>query len=217
NAVFGGLRIGDDDRHMSARDRRAAREGEAHAATRNSNTRESFIVGVGAPGALLAGAAIVFVTLVGLVSFNVWPSHTGGTADGNLELSAARATGSSGSDSPVSAATALPASATPVTGSSGGGGKGGGHHDGGSHARHPAASASGPTPSTPPSSRGGPDDTGGSGNAQGGAPNRDTGRQTSRGSDGGHGQGQGQGPDPSATHGPSQPHGKANGQKQTKN
>jgi len=69
---------------VSARNWRAAREGEAHAASRTS---ESFIVGIGASGGLLAGAAIVFVTLLGVVSFNVWPSAAGiSSSGGNVEL-----------------------------------------------------------------------------------------------------------------------------------
>src|SRR2546421_10125506 len=82
----------DDSGQVSARDWRAVREGDTHAASRTSNTPESFIVGVGASGALLAGAAIVFVTLVGLVSFNVWPSSRSFSPSAvNVELSAPKA------------------------------------------------------------------------------------------------------------------------------
>ncbi|MGC1814818.1 MAG: hypothetical protein WA696_11820, partial [Solirubrobacterales bacterium] len=83
--------MSDDDRNVSAREWRAVREGDAHSApkTSSNNTPESFIVGVGASGALLAGAAIVFVSLVGLVSFNVWPTAQDASTDGNVELSAA--------------------------------------------------------------------------------------------------------------------------------
>jgi hypothetical protein len=106
---------------VSAREWRAVREGETHAATKTStnNTPESFIVGVGASGALLAGAAILFVTLVGLVSFNVWPTGHEVSADGNVELSAATPGGSAAS-SPVGAAAGQVAS-TSVSGPSGGG------------------------------------------------------------------------------------------------
>ena len=81
----------DDARRVSAREWRAVREGETHAATKTSknNTPESFIVGIGASGAVLAGAAIVFVTLVGLVSFNVWPTSRDTAVDANVELSQA--------------------------------------------------------------------------------------------------------------------------------
>ncbi len=82
-----------DDVYVSTRDWRAVREGETHTAVRTSHNRtpESFIVGVGASGILLAGAAITFVTLVGLVSFNVWPAPQGVTSDVNIELGAATA------------------------------------------------------------------------------------------------------------------------------
>jgi hypothetical protein len=82
----------DDASTVSAREWRAVREGEAHAAaskTSTNNTPESFLVGIGASGAVLAGAAIVFVTLVGLVSFNVWPTSRDTAVDANVELSQA--------------------------------------------------------------------------------------------------------------------------------
>src|SRR5215204_3875800 len=84
----------DDPGTVSVRDWRAARNGEGHAASRTS---ESFIVGIGASGGLLAGAAIVFVTLIGIVSFNVWPSAAGISSSGrNVELSAAAPSGGGG-------------------------------------------------------------------------------------------------------------------------
>src|SRR4051794_21078625 len=126
-----------DSTTVSARDWRAAREGEAHAASRTS---ESFIVGIGASGGVLAGAAIVFVTLVGVVSFNVWPSAAGiSSSGGNVELSAATppsqgGAGGAGGAAPVSAASGQLASATVDlgggrdggNGNAGGGGNGGG-------------------------------------------------------------------------------------------
>src|SRR3954451_18202965 len=155
-----------DSETVSARDWRAAREGEAHAASRTS---ESFIVGIGASGGLLAGAAIVFVTLVGIVSFNVWPSAAGlSTSGGNVELSAAqRAAGGGGGGTtvPLSSASGQLASTSPTTGAAsgggggqtGGGGGGSGKSGGGSAAGHVGAgpAPSGSTPSTPPSSGGG--------------------------------------------------------------
>jgi hypothetical protein len=60
---------------VSARKKNAARQGDA----RDAKTTETYLAGIGATGALLAGAAIVFVTLVGLTSFDVWP---GGGGDG---------------------------------------------------------------------------------------------------------------------------------------
>jgi hypothetical protein len=119
---------------VSARDWRAVREGETHAATRTStnNTPESFIVGVGASGALLAGAAIVFVTLVGLVSFNVWPTGPAVTADRNVELSAATPnTSQTTTTTPVSAAAGQVASTTAGGAGAGGGNVGGDNSQGG--------------------------------------------------------------------------------------
>src|SRR3954453_22975729 len=115
----------DDSHTVSARDWRAAREGEAHVANK---TQESFIVGVGASGGLLAGAAIVFVTLIGVVSFNVWPSAAGIIpSGGNVELSPGPpAAGggppgpTGGGGAPLSAASGqLAAVSVPVGGTSG--------------------------------------------------------------------------------------------------
>jgi hypothetical protein len=50
--------------------------GSDHAAGANGNgktARRSYIAGIGASGALLAGAVVTFVFLVGTVSFEVWP------------------------------------------------------------------------------------------------------------------------------------------------
>jgi hypothetical protein len=132
-----GSPIRDDDLNVSAREWRAVREGETHAATKTTRnkTPESFIVGVGASGALLAGAAIVFVTLVGLVSFNVWPSGPEASGiDGNVELSAATPAGSSGGGAaiPASAASGQLSSTTAGAGTGAGGGKGGGGNGRGS-------------------------------------------------------------------------------------
>jgi hypothetical protein len=106
------------------------KEREAHAAARTSprsNTPESLIVGVGASGALLAGAAIVFITLLGLVSFNVWPAARGGSAGGNVELQASSSGASHGAGTPVGVASGQLASTGPSfparpTGDAGGGG-----------------------------------------------------------------------------------------------
>jgi hypothetical protein len=40
--------------------------------------KRSYIAGAGVSGALLAGAAIVFISLVGLVSFHLWPQSRDG-------------------------------------------------------------------------------------------------------------------------------------------
>ena len=59
----------------------------------NGKTAQSYIAGIGASGALLAGAVVTFVFLVGTVSFEVWPaaSDGGGTTNslGVAELNGA--------------------------------------------------------------------------------------------------------------------------------
>jgi hypothetical protein len=148
------------------RDWRAAREGDAHAAARtSSNTPESLIVGAGTSGALLAGAAIVFISLVGLVSFNVWPSARDSSGAGSVELRAAANQASSRpAESPrggsgKSASTGRGPTSSP-SGDAGGGG--GGSGDGGKHhgSKQPSSST---TPVTAASS--GSD--GGNGNGRG--------------------------------------------------
>jgi hypothetical protein len=192
---------------LSARDWRAVREGDTHAAARRSpksNTPESLIVGVGASGALLAGAAIVFITLLGLVSFNVWPAARGGSAVGNVELQAPSSGASHGAGAPVGAASGQLASTgpsfpAPPTGDArggGGGGRGGGDArasggkrgggGGGGDARASSGTGGGtaqPPPTTttavtPPSS----DDTVGSGNG-----NKGNGNGNGGGNGGGNG------------------------------
>jgi hypothetical protein len=149
---------------------REGEEGETHAAARTSsnNTPESFIVGVGASGALLAGAAIVFVTLVGLVSFNVWPTGHALSVDSNVELSAATPnTSASHAAAPVSAASGRLASATAGSGTgsdvgnAGGGNAGGGNDQGGTGGKPKSGVTSPPATTTPPSD--GFSDTGDSG------------------------------------------------------
>jgi hypothetical protein len=104
------------------------REGEPHAAarTKQSNTPESLIAGVGASGALLAGAAIVFITLLGLVSFNAWPTTGDGVALENVELQAAANGASHPPAGPPAPASAQPASTAPALSGTGGGQPGGG-------------------------------------------------------------------------------------------
>jgi hypothetical protein len=154
--------MNDDARKVSAREWRAVREGDTHAAPKTSpnNTPESFIVGVGASGALLAGAAIVFVTLVGLVSFNVWPTAQDASTDGNVELSAATPSAPAHSTvAPLSAAAGLVASTNvgPPTGGPSGGGNGGGKNPGGKGNPKPGPAPTPPTTSPSPA----PPDTGG--------------------------------------------------------
>jgi hypothetical protein len=155
---------------VSAREWRAVREGETHAASKTStnNTPESFIVGIGASGALLASAAIVFVTLVGLVSFNVWPKGSEGSVDRNVELSNAtpgNSASASAAPAPVSAASGQAASTSVAAGTTGSGGNAGGNggQSGGAKGGQPkAGSTIQPTTTIPPSTVGS-GDTGGSG------------------------------------------------------
>jgi hypothetical protein len=155
---------------VSAREWRAVREGETHAASKtNSKTPESFIVGVGASGALLAGAAIVFVTLVGLVSFNVWPSSEVGAGGGAIELATP-----ANPPADVSPATVSPrTTGVQITGTSagsggetrGGDGKGGKRVPQSTPGHNPGSSPA-PSPTVPTSTvgnGGGKSGTGGSG------------------------------------------------------
>jgi hypothetical protein len=147
---------------LSARDWRATRERDTHAAartSRKSKTPESLIVGVGASGALLAGAAIVFITLLGLVSFNVWPAGRGGSAVGNVELQVSSSGASHGAGTPLGAVSGQLAStgpsfpAPPTDDARGGDGGGGGDArasrgkrgtgGGGSHARASSGTSGG--------------------------------------------------------------------------
>ena len=155
--------------NVSAREWRAVREGDTHAASKTStnNTPESFIVGIGASGALLASAAIVFVTLVGIVSFNVWPTGNEGSVGVNVELSnaATPSRAPSGAAVPVSAAAGQVASATVPVASAGGGNSGTGTGDsgqgGGGKGSTPKGGVTSPPVATTPPSTGDTGDSGG--------------------------------------------------------
>jgi len=92
--------------------KRAAREGDAHAAAK---TRDTYLAGVGISGALVAGAAIVFIISVGTASFDVWPGggDNGGSSSGVVDLAPAgpggevaeAATGPTRSNAPSGSAT----------------------------------------------------------------------------------------------------------------
>src|SRR5262245_48019933 len=55
-----------------------------------ARTAETYIAGLGASGALLAGAGVIFIMVVGIVTFNAWPqasglfTFSGGQADVNI-------------------------------------------------------------------------------------------------------------------------------------
>jgi hypothetical protein len=113
---------------------------------------------VGASGALLAGAAIVFVTLVGLVSFNIWPTGQALTVGGNVELNAPTpAATASQTATPPSAASGQIASTTAGTisgaggGTTGGGNDQGGNDQGGKGGKPKGGVTNPPTTTVPPS------------------------------------------------------------------
>jgi hypothetical protein len=157
---------------VSAREWRAVREGETHAASKTStnNTPESFIVGIGASGALLASAAIVFVTLVGLVSFNVWPTGNEGSVGVNVELSGATPSSApSAASVPVSAAAGQVASTSVPVGSAVGGNAGAGDNGqgGGAKDSNPKGGVTSPPVTATPPSTGDTGDSGGDTSAPG--------------------------------------------------
>src|SRR5262245_41771558 len=88
------------------------------AATGNGKTAQSYIAGIGASGALLAGAVVTFVFLVGAVSFEVWPTASGKNAGpdtlGVAELSGPAQGGGSSSSSSLGAAVTALAAAVPT-------------------------------------------------------------------------------------------------------
>src|SRR5512134_2059142 len=75
---------------------------EAH----TPKVKQAYIAGAGVSGALLAGAAIVFISLVGLVSSTVWPESDDRVSPMNAVLDPAR-----GPESQEVPATAPPAAA----------------------------------------------------------------------------------------------------------
>ena len=102
-----------------------------------ARTAESYLAGIGASGALMGSAFVLFVVLVGVVTFNAWP-HAGelipGT--GNASLEAAGLTGQAPSEpAPAPNLVTLlggPAPAgTPPVSDRGGRGGGGSIHPGG--------------------------------------------------------------------------------------
>ncbi len=84
----------------------------------NGKTAQGYIAGIGASGALLAGAVVTFVFLVGAVSFEVWPTAAHENSDDSLgiaELSGpgGAASSSSSSTSSLGEAVGLLAAAVP--------------------------------------------------------------------------------------------------------
>lgn len=65
--------------------------GPPEGATGSGKTAQGYIAGIGASGALLAGAVVTFVFLVGTVSFEVWPAASN-SAGGTESLGVAELT-----------------------------------------------------------------------------------------------------------------------------
>ena len=95
-----------------------------------ARTAETYLAGLGASGALIAGAIVAFLLLVGAVTFDVWPRAAGlfGSGDAGVDQvdadvpagTAAAALGSAADE------VAGPAPGRPLVDRGGGGGAGGG-------------------------------------------------------------------------------------------
>jgi hypothetical protein len=126
---------------VSARWKRVVQEGKTHT---GAKTTQSYIAGIGVSGALLAGAAVTLISLVGLVSFRVWPgAPVGSGPTGQAELNLGGA-GGKAAGTTLSAASGLVASSSPLTPGSGAGSTGKGP---GGNA--PGGKGPGPSPSPP--------------------------------------------------------------------
>jgi len=179
--------------------------GTDHPVGANGNgktARRSYLAGIGASGALLAGAVVTFVFLVGTVSFEVWPEASERDS-GTESLGVAELSGPGGGGAAPEAATlgetvTLLASSVPAVevsskpkaqpGLKGGGGNGGGDGD----------SDGGGAPATPSPVEGGdggiaddPGDGGGNGNNGNSGDNPPSDRPTRRPSSGNGGNGGG--------------------------
>jgi hypothetical protein len=57
-----------------------------------ARTADTYLAGLGASGALMAGAAVAFIAMVGVVTFNAWPEASGlfTFSGGQAELGAVR-------------------------------------------------------------------------------------------------------------------------------
>jgi hypothetical protein len=105
-----------------------------------ARTAETYLAGIGASGALIASAFVLFIVLVGAVTFNAWP-HAGqlfNGSDGNVSLqNVPRVNQAPPQPAPTPNLVALlggpaPATAIPVSNPGGGGnGNGGGNGGGG--------------------------------------------------------------------------------------
>ena len=146
---------------------------EAAGASGAGRTTQTYILGVGASGALLAGAGVALISLVGLVSFDVWPgAPMGGGSQEEAQLNFDRST-----EQPAAAAGLGPAAGilTPTATTLTTGGAPGGADDGGAK-RSPKPpkspkSPAGNAPAAPPAPGPGIGDGVGSGGGSGGPGN----------------------------------------------
>jgi hypothetical protein len=91
-----------------------------------ARTAEKYIAGIGVSGALIGSASVLFVILIGLVTFNAWPLDGGPRRGGGGEVPVA-----SNEASPVPAARRGPfTSTTRLAGAQPTGARGGGAADG---------------------------------------------------------------------------------------
>jgi hypothetical protein len=104
-----------------------------------ARTAETYLAGIGASGALMASAFVLFIILVGVVTFNAWP-HAGqlfNGSDGNVSLQNVPVVNQTPPQpAPTPNLVALlggpaPATAIPVSNPGGGGNGGGGNGGGG--------------------------------------------------------------------------------------
>ena len=142
---------------------------EAAGASGAARTTQTYILGVGASGALLAGAGVALISLVGLVSFDVWPgAPMGGGSQEEAQLNFDRST-----EQPAAAAGLGPAAGilTPTATTRTTGDATGGADDGGAKGSpRPPKSAKPPAdnaPAAPPAPGPGVGDGGGSGSGSG--------------------------------------------------
>lgn len=109
----------------------------------NGRIAQSYLAGIGASGALLAGAVVTFVFLVGTVSFEVWPAASDrGSGAESLPVAQLAGPAGEGANPSLSAAVGQLAAAVPAVeapAKSSGGPKPGGGSDEGSGNQAPAA------------------------------------------------------------------------------
>lgn len=161
----------------------------------NGKIAQSYIAGIGASGALLAGAVVTFVFLVGAVSFQVWPAATdrgsGPQALPVAELAGPAASGAEAAQVSLGGAVVALAAAVPVDakalnaggGVQGGGGSSEGSGDGGSVPPTPGGGTGVADDPDPPSNGGG----GGGGGGDTDRPSSNGGGQGDRGNSGSNG------------------------------